>query len=271
VLEPPPPVELPGGRRLVFTYCGAPPTIAHHAYAELPVAVEITGVPGAPLVLPPALGSVSAPPPPADLTLALDLELDGLNALLYELWRTGYLDEQLATAALDQKFNTDPTVAGLLTLRISPLRLALPPVLTAVGDHLHMAGDLAVTIADGGTLTKGRIWSALDFRFSSGAKGAPKAAAVDLGELELSCEPAPGVLKPCYSDLVDALRARAPDVHDALTGAFTTILSSIFVGQRLSDATLPAELAVTGVTAEAFPTGSNARLRLTLAAAIEPR
>lgn len=276
VLEPPPPVELPSGRRLVFTYCGAPPTIAHHAYAELPVAVAITGVPGAPLVLPPALGPVPAPPPAADMKLALDLDLDALNALLYELWRTGYLDEQLATAALDQKFNTDPTVAGLLTLRISPLRLALPPVLTAVGDHLHMAGDLAVTIADGGTLTRGRVWSALDFRFTApgttpGTPAAPKAAAVDLGELELTCEPAPGVLKPCYSDLVDALRARAPDVHDTLTGAFTAILSSIFVGQRLSDDLLPAELAVTGVTAEAFPTGTNARLRLVLAASIEPR
>lgn len=270
VLEPPPQVELPGGRRLVFTYCGAPPTIVHHAYAELPVAVAITGVPGAPLVLPPALGPAAAPPPPPDMKLALDLDLDGINALLYELWRTGYLDEQLAAAKLDAKFNTDPTVAGLLTLRISPLRLALPPVLTAIGDHLHMAGDLAVTISDGGALTKGRVWSALDFQF--GAPGAaPKAAAVDLGELELTCEPSPGVLRPCYSDLVDALRARAPDVHDTLTSAFTEILGSIFIGQRLSDDMLPAELAVTGVTAEAYPTGSNARLRLVLAATIEPR
>src|SRR5204863_276396 len=163
------------------------------------------------------------------VTVAMIPRLDG-GVLAFTIKARAQLDFdsrvlQLASAGLDAKFNTDPTVAGLLTLRISPMRLALPPVLTAVGDHLHMAGDLALTIADGATQTKGRVWSALDFRFTAG--DAPRAA-VDLGELELTCEPAPGVLKPCYSDLVDALRARAPDVHDTLTRTFTEILSSIF-------------------------------------------
>jgi hypothetical protein len=270
VLEPPPPVELPNGSKLVFTYCGAQPSIVHHAYAALPIAVQITRVAGAPEILPPRLGPMSAPPPPRDVKLALDLDLDALNALLYELWRTRYLDTQLDAAGLAEKFNTDPTVTSLLSLRISPLRLALPPVLTAVGDHLHMAGDLAVTIDDGPTRTKGRVWSALEFRFApAGSDGI--VAAVDLGELELSCEPTPGLLKPCYGDLVDALRARAPDVHDTLTSTFTAILGDIFVGQRISDPSLPAELAVTGVTATSIVDGKNARLRLLLAAAIEPR
>jgi len=275
VLEPPPPIELPGGRSLVFTYCGEPPTIVHHGYAELPIAVAIEGVRGAPLVLPPRFGPATAPPPDPGLAVGLDLDLDGLNALLFELWRTGFLDDELAAAGLDARFNQDPTVAALLSLRISPLRLALPPVLTAVGDHLHMAGELVVTIADGPTTTTGRVWSALDFRFdppSAAAKAGPvTAAAVDLGELELSCEPMPGVLAPCYGDLVDALRARAPDVHDALTSTFTSILSSIFVGQRISDPALPAELVVRGVRARAYHTAPNARLRLELDATIEPR
>ena len=269
VLEPPPPLELPGGRQLVFTYCGEPPTIVHHAYAELPVAVAITGVPGAPLVLPPRLGPAPAPPPDPDVLLALDLDLDALNALVFELWRTGFLDEQLAAAGLDTRFNQDPTVAALLSLRISPVRLALPPVITAVGDRLRMAGELVVTIADGPTTTRGRVWSSLDFRFGTGP--GPISTAVDVGELELSCEPTPGLLTPCYSDLVDALRARAPDVHDTLTSTFTAMLGDIFVDQRVSDPSLPAELVITGVTARAFPAAPNGRLRLNLAATIRPR
>jgi hypothetical protein len=272
VLEPPPPLALPGGRQLVFTYCGQPPSIVHHAYAELPVSVSITGLPGAPLVLPPQLGASPAPPPDPHTTLALDLDLDALNAMVFELWRTGFLDEQLAAAGLDTRFNEDPTVAALLSIRISPIRLALPPVITATADRLRMAGDLVVTIADGPTTTRGRVWSSLDFRFGApGADPGPITTAVDVGELELSCEPTPGLLTPCYGDLVDALRARAPDVHGTLTRTFTAMLDAIFVGQRVSDPSLPAELVVTGVTARAFFAPPNARLRLDLAATIQPR
>ena len=272
VLEPPPPVELPGGRRLVFTYCGEPPAITHRARAELPIAIRIERVGAAPTILPPRLGAAPpAPPPPADVPLALDLELDALNALLFELWRTGFLDEQLAAAGLHDRFNTDPTVAALLTLRISPLRLALPPVLVATpGDRLRMMGELVVTIADRGAVTPGRVWSSLDFHFRAAAPGA-LSPTVDVGDLELSCEPRPDRLEPCYGDLVDALRARAPDVHDTLTQTFATILADIFVGQRLEDPALPASLVVTGVTPRAFVAAPNGRLRLELAATIQPR
>jgi hypothetical protein len=268
VLEPPPPVELPGGRRIVFDYCGAPPVIAHGSHAALPVAVSITGLAADPLILPPLFGPAPAPPPPATTRLALDLDLDALNALLYELWRTGMLDEQLAAAGLHDRFNADPIVTGFLSVRISPLRLALPPVLTATGDRLRMAGDLAVTIADGARTLRGRVWSRLDFRFGP-APGVR--AAVDVGDLELSCEPAPQRLVPCYGDLVGAIRDRAPEVHETLTATFTGILDDIFVGQRISDPKLPAELVVTAVTPSAFFAPPNGKLRLDLAATIEPR
>jgi hypothetical protein len=268
VLEPPPPVELPGGRRLVFDYCGRPPEIAHASHAALPVAVKITGLAADPLILPPSLGPATAPPPPATTRLALDLDLDALNALLYELWRTGMLDEELAAAGLHDRFNADPTVADFLSIRISPLRLALPPVLTATPDRLRMAGELAVTIADGARETTGRVWSSLDFRFAP-APGVR--AAVDVGDLELTCEPRPRHLVPCFGDLVAAIRARAPEVHGTLTETFTGILDEIFVGQRISDDALPAELVVTGVTPQAFLSPPNAKVRLDLAASIEPR
>jgi hypothetical protein len=129
-----------------------------------------------------------------------------------------------------------------------------------------MAGDLVVAIADGATRTSGRVWSSLDFRFADTLD-----AQVDLGALDLSCEPSPLLLAPCYGDLVDALRARAPDVHDTLTTTFTDILRDIFVGQRLSDDAVPAELAISAVAPRAFTAGRNGMLRLELSATIVPR
>jgi hypothetical protein len=268
VLEPPPPIDVPGGRKVTFAYCGEPPIVTHGSHVALPLGVAIAGVPAAPSVLPPRLGAFTAAPPPSNAApITLDLELDALNALLYELWRTSYLDEQLDAAQLDDRFNHDPTVATYLSLRISPLRLSLPPVLVAAGgDRLRMSGDLVVAIADGAQQTTGRVWSSLDFRFTPAL-----AAAVDLGELDLSCEPQPSLLAPCYGDLVDALRARAPDVHDTLTRTFTDILHRIFVGQRLSEDTIPAELSITGVTPHAFTAGRNGLLRLELAATVVPK
>ena len=73
----------------------------------------------------------------ADQLVALDDE-DALNALLYELWRSGYLDRRLAGAGLDRRFNDDPLVTELLSIRISPPRLALPPVIAAISHSAVM-------------------------------------------------------------------------------------------------------------------------------------
>jgi hypothetical protein len=273
VLEPPPPLPLGDGRELVFGYCGAPPEIAHHAYAAVPISVAIRGVPGADggqVILPPRFGPATMAPVGAGVELALDLDLDALNAIGFELWRMGFVDEMLAIAGIDRRFNEDPTVAALLTLRISPLRLAQPPVITAAGDRLRMAGDLAVTIADAGVETKGRVWTSLDFRFGAGTEAA-LGTSVELGELDLTCEPEPGLLVPCYGDLVAALRARAPEVHDTLSLTFAQILRDIFVDQRISDPSLPGALVVDGVRARAYNAQTNAMVRLELDARIEPR
>jgi hypothetical protein len=95
--------------------------------------------------------------------------------------------------------------------------------------------------------------------------------AVDLGELELSCERAaapPSVtLVPCYSDLVAALRGRAGELHGALTAAFVQLLSDIFVG-RLTASGIAADLEIHSAAPSVVAAPGNATLHLELDAAV---
>lgn len=228
-LAPPPPFDLDDHQQLQFTYCTGPIEIAEGAYAALPFAVAFSGKPvhvDAPMP-PPAAGPRSA--------ISIDLAPDALNAMLHELWRTGWLDRRLAEAGLDRRFNTDPIVTEYLSVRISPARLALPPVVTPAGGKLHLAADARINIADGATTTVGRLYGALDFAFPS---------SVDVGGLELACEKNPTTLVPCYGDLVAALRDRGPDFHGALTDAFTHLIDQIFVERHLDG--LPADVVIHG-------------------------
>jgi hypothetical protein len=263
---PPPPFELPGGQTLQFIYCDGPIEIVDGQYGALPFAVAFTPLASAPHVLPPRFGSGTRTTPTAATTLALDLDLDALNALLYELWRSGWLDRQLAGIGLDRRFNTDPTVTEYLSIRISPLRLALPPVISTSGDALRLAADARVAIGDAATSTVGRVYGALDFRFAR-AVTADLPLSVELGALELACERTPTRLVPCYSDLVATLRGRGSEFHGALTTAFAQLLDDIFVDRRLSASGLPAELAISGVVPTVTGGGT---LHLELAGSLVP-
>ncbi|HEY5946895.1 MAG TPA: hypothetical protein VIV40_15435 [Kofleriaceae bacterium] len=252
---PPPPFELPGGQTLQFIYCDGPIEIADGAYGALPFAVAFSALPNAPQVLPPKLGLGSRPTPNADTTLALDLDVDALNALLFELWRTGWLDQRLAEVGLDRRFNTDPLVTNYLSIRISPLRLALPPVIEPHAGGLRLAADARLAIADGTTTTVGRAFGALDFRFTAPA-GTDLPIAVDLGALELACEKSSTTLVPCYSDLVAAIRGRGSEFHGALTDAFAALLGDIFVDRHLATPQLPVELVIGAVVPSVSNTGT---------------
>jgi hypothetical protein len=223
-LAPPPPFALDDHQQLQFTYCTGSVEIAEGAYGALPFAVAFGGQP---------VHVASPLPPPVAEPLAIDLTPDALNALLDELWRTGWLDRRLADAGLDRRFNTDPLVTEYLSVRISSPRLALPPVVTPHRGTLRLAADARITIADGTATTIGRLWGALDVAFPG---------AVDLGALELACEASPTVLVPCYGDLVAGLRDRGDDFHGALTTAFTQLLDQIFVERHLDG--LPADVVI---------------------------
>ncbi len=267
-LAPPPPFEVPGGPALRFTYCDDPPAIEEGVAGALPFAVELGRVPGAPAILPPRQGPGPRPPLAPGTALALDLDLDALNALLHELWRGGALDRQLAAAGLDRRFNTDPTVTSFLSVRISPVRLALPPVLTATPIGLRLAADARVTIADRALTTTGRLWGTLALTFGTG--GTALSPEVALDALALSCERRADVLVPCYGDLVGAVRTRGADVQGALTAALAGVLTNLFVDRHLAADGLPAEVVITRATPRLTPGASTASLRLDLDATIVP-
>jgi hypothetical protein len=266
-LAPPPPFDLPGGHELTFVYCDGPPEIVDGVSGALPFAVAIGTVAGAPRILPPNRGPAPRLPLAPNGTLAIDLDLDAANALLFELWRTGYLDQRLAEAGLDRRFNSDPIVTEFLSLRISPPVLALPPVLGASGDKLQMFADARITIKDGGATTVGRVWGGLDFKLS-GTTGDDRGIAVDLGALELSCERGPTTLVPCYADLVAALRDRGADFHGELTRTFTALLDDIFVDQRVGASGLSADLVIKTASATVKTAADNGSLHLELDAVL---
>jgi hypothetical protein len=133
---------------------------------------------------------------------------------------------------------------------------------TAHGD-LRLSAEARVAIRDGATVTTGRVWGGLDFKF---AARAVDRVAVDLGELELSCERTATTLVPCYSDLVLALRSRSGEFHGALTQAFAQLVSDIFVGRTgATGATgLPADLVIRSAIPSVITTLANASLHLEL-------
>ncbi len=270
-LAPPPPFDLPGGHRLTFGYCDGPPEIIDGYSGALPFSIGIGKVGRDPRILPPRRGPAAHAPIPSNGSVAIDLDLDGANALLYELWRSGFLDKQLAEAGLDKRFNSDPIVTEFLSLRISPPVLALPPVLGAGPRGLQLFADARVSIADGDQKTIGRVWGGLDFGFAKPDGKKVGTVPVDLGALELSCEESPTRLVPCYADLVAAMRDRGSDFHGELTRTFAKLLADIFVDQRVGASGLSADLIIKRVTPSAAVSGDNGSLHLELDSILAPK
>lgn len=270
-LAPPPPFDLPGGHRLTFGYCDGPPEIIDGYSGALPFSIAIGTVDKDPRILPPRRGPAVHAPIPSTGSIAIDLDLDAANALLFELWRAGFLDKQLAEAGLDKRFNTDPIVTEFLSLRISPPVLALPPVLGVGPKGLQLFADARVTIVDGDTTTIGRVWGGLDFGFGKPDGKKVETVPVDLGALELSCEETPTRLVPCYADLVAAMRDRGADFHGELTRTFAKLLADIFVDQRVGASGLSADLVIKKVTPSAAMSGDNGSLHLELDSVLAPK
>lgn len=250
---PPPPFDLGGGQTLTFIYCDGPLEIVDGAYGALPFGVAFTEHAG---LRPPLFAVNKRATPLPSTSLAIDLDVDALNAMLFELWRTGWLDQRLADVGLDRRFNEDPTVTEYLDIRITPVKLALPPVVSPTANGVRLAADARTLMGN----TVGRVYGALTFTLQT------MQPSVDLDALELACERTPTLLVPCYSDLVDTVRGRGSEFHGALTTAFTQILTDIFVDRHLAPTGLPVELVIDGVT----PNITGGTLHLELAAKLAP-
>ncbi|MEZ4400553.1 MAG: hypothetical protein R3B06_11075 [Kofleriaceae bacterium] len=269
-LGPPPPLVLPDGQTLTIALCrDRPVAVVDGAYAALPLAWQLgPAVPTADgvAIRPPARGPVAWPPPDADADLTIDLDLDGVNGLLYELWRTGQLDRQLDRLALADRFNQHPTVAGFLSLRLAAPRLALPPVVApAPPDHLRLGVVAALTITDGDRATPATAIGSAEIGL---AGGDAIAAAVAITGLDATCAPAPHRLEPCYGVVFDAIRDATGDTHAALGAALSTTLTELFVARRVEAAQAPAALIIDRARAAVIADGG--AVRLALAAHLAP-
>jgi hypothetical protein len=260
-LVPPPPVELGDGQTLRFVYCDAPIEVRDGRWAALPFGVAfdvhaVNIVPGVNAVnidagantvniAPPHFAAGPRVEPSPDTTVALDLDVDALNAMLFELWRAGWLDRRIAAAGLDRAFARDATVAQYLSVRVGSPALALPPVLEPAGDHLRLSADARVPIRDGDVATPGRVFGSLDLAFAR--------TSVKLAPLELACERTPTTLVPCYADLVTGLAARSADFDGVLAEQFDRLVRQIFADRSLAAGNVPVSLHVRGATSVLEP------------------
>ena len=278
-LGAPPPLELPGGHTLVVELCpDRAVDVAEGAWAAVPLrwklGAAVADPAGGPPVRPPRRGPVAFSEPPAGAAITLDLDLDALDGLLFELWRTGWLDERLDEIAAHERFNQHELVATYLTLRVSPLRLLVPPTLRpTAGGGLALDLALRVDIADGQLVTPGLAWATLGLALRDD-DDAFIAADVGVTALELSCEPSPGRLRPCYGDVVAAIRDAAPGAHAQLAGALTSALTGVFAPRRLDAAGSPAVLDISGARARIIAAGDGGAdrfVRVAMDGTLSPR
>ncbi len=268
IFTTPLPVPLPGGRSLRFDYCTTRGIeISTGRYAAIPLAMRLDGA--RPDILPITLGELPATTRIRDgARLAFEFDLDAINAVLYYLWRTEFLDKELDKADIPRRFNEDPRVDKLLSVRISDLSLSLPP--TAVprpgAFDFTLAAAATMTLTDGTKRTPARVYSAIGFRF--GTSGTKLVADVQLADLRLTCEPRPGLLTPCYSDIVAQIRDNADDLHGELTRLFTGQFNRIVLNRHIGGPGLP-RFAIRRATVRAMRVGRSGLVRVALFGGME--
>jgi len=243
---PPPPIPLPGGRELRFAYCPDQPIeIVDGKYAAIPLAMSLEGA--SKDILPVTLGVPERSQiVETDAPLAFEFDLDAINAVLYYLWRTEFLDQELQSWGLDRRFNQNSTVRELLSIRIGDIRLSLPPTVSngdAMPRAFEMGAEATLLIRDGHQKTPARVYSTVGFDFVGG-DSAGLVADITLRDLALTCEPEPGLLKPCYSEIVAELSKRSDDLHGELTRLFTRQFNQIILNRNLGTDDMMATFAV---------------------------
>ncbi|HEY4238983.1 MAG TPA: hypothetical protein VGM88_04175 [Kofleriaceae bacterium] len=259
-LAPPPPLHLPDGTALRFAYCDGPVEVADGAWGAVPFAFVIERGTDARILPPRAPGTAPRRAPDRDTLLAIDLDLDMLNGILYELWRQGTLDRRLADAGLDRKFDENPTVQQYLTLRLEPPHLLLPPTVAPAAGRLRLSTEAHLAIVDAPLRTQARVWGTVDFAFAGKAL-AP--ADLVLGQLELTCERDPETIVPCYGDVVAAAASHNDTIDGALTDEFGKLLAKIFVERRLGGVGVP-EIVIHAARPTAEVRGANASIHVEL-------
>ncbi|HWM87342.1 MAG TPA: hypothetical protein VNO33_15930 [Kofleriaceae bacterium] len=275
VMTAPPPLPLDDGHQLELAYCADRDVeVVGGSHASVPLAVALApaaaaarraGRAGGPVLLPPErsepTGRMSAP-------LAVELDGNALNGLLYVLWATGYLEEALAGSGLVDRFHRDPIVTELLSVRARGPALPLPPTLAAssrAGQSFEIAVASSLWLDDGGLSTPAHIFGRAGFELTA-AHVAPRLTLHDLG---LTCEPEPGLLEPCYPELAAQLIERAPEVHGQLSAWFGDLLAQLLIDQEIAPAGSIARFRLERSAIHSPPAGKHGPLRIDLLGRLE--
>ncbi len=304
IMTAPPPLPLGGGRALQLIYCADRDIeVVGGSHAAVPLAVALApassaarraGRAAAPILLPADIGSSA----PAAMTAPLAIELDGnaLNGLLYVLWASGYLEEALAGSGIVDRFHRDPIVAELLSVRARGPALPLPPTLVLSrrpGQSYEIGVASSLWLEDGGLRTPAHIFGRAGFagptehrpaqsagptehrpaqgdltaaRSGGPGSGAPRLSLHDLG---LTCEPEPGLLEPCYPELAATIFERAPEVHGQLSAWFGEVLAELPIDREIAPSGSGAQFRLRRSAIRSPPAGRHGPLRIDLMGQLE--
>jgi hypothetical protein len=212
---------------------------------------------------------------PAAMTAPLAIELDGnaLNGLLYVLWASGYLEEALATSGIVDRFHRDPIVAELLSVRARGPWLPLPPSLVPsprAGQSYEIGVASSLWLEDVGLRTPAHIFGRAGFSLTA-RSGVPRAEAprLSLHDLGLTCEPEPGLLEPCYPELAATLIERAPEVHGELSAWFGEVLAELLIDREIAPSGSGAQFRLRRSAIRSPPAGRHGPLRIDLIGQLE--
>ncbi len=274
LLAPPPPLELGGGKTIALRYCpNRPLVIRDGLYAELPLDIELAERGGH---KPPQFPQPAESTVPTKLGTAIQVDIDanGLAALLHQLWSNGFLDELVESLALDEKFNLDETVQSLLSVRVSDIALEGPPVLeptpaaTSPG-RLTLSAQVRLSLTDGtgpnALVTPARLFGRVDLVVSPRGEKANRFLRASGSQFSLTCQ-APSSAEPnkakrlrsCYGIIAGELGQRGPAFADLFASRVEDSFNALFRDRELDIAELGARFVIDGSRV----TPQNQQLRL---------
>ena len=233
LLDKPPPIPLGNGAFLPLEFCqNTQITFSEEGYVAVPLAISIADKAPAP-----PLRKSSGKPSNLPMTTGLAVEIDenGLNAILHTLWSSSMLDKHLANS-LVQSFNEQETVKNFLSIRLRKAFFHLPPTVTLDSEFILRAAASAV-IEDQDKQTDARLFTQINFGLDimETVSGSSSAAKLGLRRMELSCLQGAGVLQSCYAGLMSQVRANQGPLQDLLTSSFTQLLTQLFTKREISD------------------------------------
>lgn len=242
VLQKPPPLALDSHTSLDFEFCRNERIIfSKKGFVAVPLALPVAEGISAPLR--PTLGkpldqAMQAP-------LGLDIDQNGLNALLQQLWSSKVLDRYLGDELVDA-FNEQETVRNFLSLRLAQANFHLPPTLSFKGnDRFELRAAARLELQDGLLKTPARMFTEISFSLGDAKVHADVLPRnLRFGAIELTCQPKAGILKPCYSDILTQVQHNQEELAEALSNAFTHELRKLVIGRHLGDTHTPGHYVV---------------------------